>query len=74
MDLTVTNMGEYHDFYLATDVYLLADVFENFRDMCLDYYGLEPTHYYTLPMLAWGALLNYTSSLMLKLHGALAPV
>ena len=32
-----------------TDVYLLTDVFENFRDMCLNYYGLDPAYYITLP-------------------------
>ena len=54
----INNLRDYHDFYLATDVYLLADVFENFRDMCLDYYGLDPAHYYTLPNVAWGAMLK----------------
>ena len=52
-------MGEYHDVYLATDVYLLAGVFEHFRDMCLDYYGLDTTRYYTLPNFAWGVMQTY---------------
>ena len=47
-------MGEYHDLYLKTDVLLLTDVFENFRDMCLSYYGLDPVYYYyTLPNFAF---------------------
>ena len=41
------NMGEYHDFYLQTDVLLLADVFENFREVDLQTYKLDPAHYFT---------------------------
>ena len=51
-------MGEYHDLYLQTDVLLLADIFENFRTMCVEYYGLDPAHYYTLPNYAWNAMLK----------------
>ena len=56
----IENLGQYHDFYLMSDVYLLADVFENFRDMCFDYYGLDPAYYYTLPNFAWDAMLKKT--------------
>ena len=51
------NMGEYHDLYLKTDVILLADIFENFRDVCLKNYKLDPAWYYTSPGLSWDALL-----------------
>ena len=51
------NMGEYHDLYLKTDVLLLADVFENFRRTCLEYYKLDPCHYFTSPSLSWDAML-----------------
>ena len=54
----IKDLGQYHDFYLSTDVYVLADVFENFRDMCLEYYQLDPAHYYTLPNFAWDAMLK----------------
>jgi len=39
-------MGDYHDLYVAMDVVLLADVFENFRKVCQGKYGLDPAHYY----------------------------
>ena len=56
----IKNMGEYHDLYLKTDVLLLTDVFENFRDMCLSYYGLDPVYSYTLPNFAFDAMLKLT--------------
>ena len=54
----IKNLGEYHDLYLMTDVYLLTDIFENFRDMCLNYYGLDPAYYITLPNYSWNAFLS----------------
>ena len=53
-------MGEYHDLYLKSDVLLLADVFENFRKTCLEYYRLDPCHYFTSPGLSWDAMLKMT--------------
>ena len=51
---------DYHDLYLKTDVLLLADVFENFRDVCIENYELDPAWYYTAPGLAWNACLKKT--------------
>ena len=58
----IKNMGEYHDLYLRTDVILLANVFvfESFRRVCLDNYGLDPSHFYTALGLAWKACLKKT--------------
>ena len=53
-------MLDYHEFYNESDVLLLADVFENFRDLCLKVYSLDPAHYYTAPGLAWDACLKMT--------------
>jgi hypothetical protein len=54
------SMREYHDLYLKTDVILLADVFEKFRDVCVKNYKLDPCWYYTSPGLAWDACLKMT--------------
>ena len=51
-------MGDYQDLYLKTDVSLLADVFEKFINTCLDYYGLDPYHYFRSPGLSWDAMLK----------------
>ena len=58
--IVVRTMGNYHDLYLKSDILLLADVFENFRKTCLQYYKLDPTHYFTSPGLSWDAMLNMT--------------
>ena len=56
----MNTMGDYHDLYLKTDVLLLADVFEKFINMCLDYYGLDPCHYFRSPGLSWDSMLKMT--------------
>ena len=54
-------MGEYHDLYLVSDVLLLTNVFENFRKTCMQYYKLDPCHYFTSPGLSWDAMLKMTN-------------
>ncbi|CAG2208295.1 unnamed protein product [Mytilus edulis] len=56
----IQNLGQYHDLYVLSDVLALADVFENFREICLNYYGLDAAHFYTSPGLAWQAALKMT--------------
>ena len=56
----IKNLGEYHDLYLKSDVLLLADVFEEFRNICLENYSLDPAWYYTSPGLSWDALLKHS--------------
>ena len=55
------NLGDYHDLYVQSDTILLADVFKNFRDMCLKQYELDPAHSLLLPGLAWQACLKKTN-------------
>ena len=55
-----TTMRDYHDLYNESDVLLLADIFENFRDICMDNYKLDPAWYFTSPGLAWDAALKLT--------------
>ena len=55
------NLGDYHDLYIKSDTLLLADVFNNFRDMCLKEYELDPAHFLSLPGLAWQACLKKTN-------------
>ena len=50
--------GCYHDTYLKTDVLLLSDVFETFRDTCLKKYKLDPAHFCTASGLVWQTLLK----------------
>ena len=52
------NLEDYHNLYNRVDVLLLADVFENFRDICIKNYKRDPAHYYTAPSLAWDAALK----------------
>ena len=54
------NLEDYHNLYNPVDVLLLADVFENFRDIYIKNYNLDPAHYYTAPGLAWVAALKVT--------------
>ena len=54
----MNTMGDYHDLYLKTDLLLLADVFGKFIKTCIDYYGLDPCHYFSFPGLSWDAMLK----------------
>ena len=56
----IKTMGEYHDFLLASNVLLLADVFESFRKTCLQYYKLDLCHYFTSSCLSWDTMLKMT--------------
>ena len=53
-------MKDYHNWYNVSDVPLLADVLENFRNICMNQYGLDPAWYISAPGLAWNAALKIT--------------
>ena len=57
----LNNLGEYHDLYVQSDTLLLAEVFENFRNKCLEVNELDPAHFLSLPGLAWQACLKKTT-------------
>ena len=55
------NLGDNHDLYVQSDTLLLADMFENFRDMCIKVYELDPAHFVSLTGLTWQACLKKTN-------------
>ena len=59
-NLNNKNLGDYHDLYVQSDTILLADVFENFRNMCIKVYELDLAHFLSAPGLAWQACLQKT--------------
>ena len=56
--IKLKNLGEYHGLYVQSDTLLFANVFENFRNMCIKVYELDPAHFLLLPRLAWQACLK----------------
>ena len=56
----IKNLGEYHDLYVQSDTLLLSDIFENFRNMCLNFYELDPLYFVSAHGLAWQACLKKT--------------
>ena len=54
------NLGDYHDLYVQSDTLSLADIFQNFRNKCIETYELDPAHFLSAPGLAWQACLKKT--------------
>ena len=48
----IKNLAEYHNLYVQSNTLLLVDVFENFENMHVEIYGLEPARFLTAPVLA----------------------
>ena len=58
LELCGGSFRRYHDFYLQNDVTLLAATFRNFRRQANKYYGLDPSHYFSLPGITFDAALK----------------
>ena len=59
-NLSNKNLGDYHDLYVQSDTLLLTDVFENFRNKCVEIYEIDPAQFLSAPGLAWQACLKKT--------------
>ena len=59
-ELKLKKLGDYHDLYIQSDTLLLADVFENFRNKCIEIYELDPAYFLSAPGLTWQACLKKT--------------
>ena len=59
-ELKLKNLGNYYDLYVQSDTLLLADVFENFRNKCIEIYELDPAHFLSPPGLVWQTCLRKT--------------
>ena len=59
-DFETKHLREYHDLYAQSNTSLLADVFENFRNMCINIYELDPAKFLSAPGLAWQHALQNT--------------
>ena len=57
-DFKIKNLEEYHNLYVQSHTLLLADIFENFRNMCLEIYELDSAKFLSAPGLAWQAVLK----------------
>ena len=54
-EFKLKNLGNYHDLYVQSDTLMLADVFENFENKCIEIYELDPAHFLSTPKLVWQA-------------------
>ena len=59
-DFEIKTLGEYHNLFVQWDTLLLADVFEDFRNMCLKIHELDPAKFLSDPGLVWQVALKNT--------------
>ena len=60
-EFKMNNLGDYHDLYVQSDTLLLADI-ENFRDVSLKIFELDPAYFVSLSGFAWHACLKITGA------------
>ena len=63
-ELKLKNLDNYHDLYVQSNTLLLADLFESFRNKCIEIYELDPTHFLSAPGLSWQAALKKTGVIL----------
>ena len=63
-EFKLKKLAEYHDLYVQSGTLLLADVFENFRNKCIEIYELDPAHFLSAPGLAWQACFKKTGMIL----------
>ena len=61
-EFNIESMKDYHNLYNLSDALLLADIFENFRNICMNHYGQDAAWYFSTPDLAWDATLKFKGS------------
>ena len=61
-EFNIKNLGEYHDLYVQSDTLLLADVFGNFRDMCMKVYELDPSYFFVSTRISMAGLFKENRS------------
>ena len=59
-NLNNKNFGDYYDLYVQSDILLLPDISENFRNKCIEIYELDPANFLSAPGLAWQPCLKKT--------------
>ena len=67
-NLNDKNLGDYHDLYIQSDTLLLADVFENFRNKCIEIYELDPAHFLCAPGLEVKLELSTNNDMLLMVE------
>ena len=48
-EFKINSLGDYHNLYVKKHILLLADIFENFRNKCIETYQLDPAYFLSLP-------------------------
>ena len=66
-EFKIKHLGGYHDLYVQSDTLLLADVFENIRNMCIKVYELDPAHFLSAPGLAMASMFKKKTDVKLEL-------
>ena len=59
-EFNIEAMKDYHKLYNLSDALLLADIFQNFKSICMNHYGKDPAWYFSAPGLAWDVTLKIT--------------